>query len=153
MATKTKQPTKSAEFKKLCKQHDVDYTLIPEVKSFEEACEKLGIDPTKLPTVKGLSPRYQKRLIADYKLSVIADALREGKDVDYTDTDKYKYFPVFSVQASEDKPSGFGLSSDYYDGWASVSSVGVRLCFPNRDLAKYFGKQFIELHKDHHLLT
>jgi hypothetical protein len=149
MATKTK----SAEFKKLCKKHEVDYTKIPEIKSFEEACEKQGIDPTKLPNVKGLSPRYQKRLIADYKLSVIADALREGKDVNYNDTNEWKHFPVFIVKADEKHPSGFGLSYHGYDHWNSHSTVGVRLCFQDEDVAAYFGKQFIDLHTDHHLLT
>lgn len=143
---------KSAAFKKLCKQHGVDPEAIPEITSFEEACAATGRDPNKLPGVSELPTEHQKRIIADYKLTIIADALREGKNVDYTNTNS-KYFPYFQVKADKERPSGFGLSYDVNDGWLSCASVGVRLCFPTWELAEYFGKQFIDLHTDHQLLT
>lgn len=145
---------KSKSFIKLCEQHEVDPKLIPEITSFEDACKAQNLNPDNLPDVADLPAKYQNRLIADYKISVIADALREGKDVDYNDL-SYKYFAVFYVEPTDKNSpgSGFGLSYAVCGHWASYSGVGVRLCFPNRDLAVYFGKQFLELHKDHHLYT
>lgn len=144
---------KSKQFIALCKKHGVDHNKIPEITSFEDACKYLGKNPKKLPNVKGLDERYTKRLIADYKLSVIADALRQNIDVIYLDTNTWKYFAIFKVKADKKRPSGFALSCNRYANWTTTSSVGVRLCFQIADLAIYFGKQFIDLHTDHHLLT
>jgi hypothetical protein len=102
---------KTAAFKRLCKKHDVDPELIPEITSFEDACLATGRDPKKLPGVTSIPKEHRKRIIADYKLTIIAEALREGKQVDYTNQNS-KYFPVFKVQADEERPSGFGLSYD-----------------------------------------
>jgi len=143
---------KSTKFKELCKTYGVDYKLVPEVLSFEDACAATGNDPINVPIVNHLPERHQKRLIADYKLSVIADALRENKDVNYNTRD-YKYFAVFLVEADEQRLSGFGLSCGAYVVWYSCSVVGARLCFENRDTAIFFGKHFLALHIDHHLLT
>lgn len=144
---------KSTAFLRLCKKHDVDPELIPEIKSFEDACKATKTDPKKLPIVSKLPRRHQKRIIADYKLSVIADALRQEKTANYNDPGEYKYFCWFKVKADAKRPSGFGLSVGGSDHWSAYSPVVVRLCFPTRDMAIYFGKQFIKLHVDHHLLT
>lgn len=145
---------KSKKFIALCKKHGVDHNKIPEIISFEDACKFTGDDHEKLPVVKSLPPKHQNRIIADYKLSIIAEALRQGKEVDYNNTNQYKYFAVFRVIADKKNPSGFGWAYYDYALWDSCSAVGLRLCFPdNYELAEYFGKQFIKLHEDHHLYT
>lgn len=144
---------KSAKFRALCKKYGVDPNNVPEVLGFSEACKITGDDPKKLPIVTGISKRHKKKIIADYKLTIIAQALRDNKDVSYI-SDKWKYFPVFKVKADAKRPSGFGLSYYDYDDWNSDTFVGVRLCFEdNLDAAIFFGKHFIDLHTDHHLYT
>lgn len=143
---------KSKTFKRLCKKYGVDFEKVPEIMTFEDACESQGIDPTKLPVVTDLPERHWKRLVADYKLTIIGEALRQGKNVDYTISD-WKYFPVFTVKADKKRLSGFGLSYGDFDYWVADSLVGVRLCFESYDIAKFFGQHFLPLHTDHHLLT
>lgn len=143
---------KSLVFKKFCVSYGVDPDEVPQILSFEDACRATGNNPEAMPVVTGINERHQKRIVADYKLSIIAEALREGKDVDYNGNSA-KYFAVFEVEADEKRPSGFGLSCDVYDCWFTYSTVGVRLCFHNLNVVKFFGKHFIELHKDHHLYT
>ena len=144
---------KSKKFIQLCKKYQVDPDNIPEILSFEDACKVTGDDPARLPAVIGIPLKHQKRLMADYKLSIIADALRNNKPPDYNNLDEDKYFALFSVEANKKKPSGFGLSFSDYVYWYTASGVGVRLCFPTRELTIFFGKHFIDLHKDHHLYT
>lgn len=146
------EKVKSEEFIKLCKEYGVNPDNVPEVLSFEAACKITGDDSEKLPGITDINPKHSKRVVSDYKLSIIAEALGGG-DPDYTDMGQYKYNAVFEVDADEDRKSGFGLSFGVFDGWLSRSSVGVRLCFPTRDQARFFGKHFIGLHKDHQLLT
>lgn len=144
---------KSAKFIRLCKKYEVDPEKVPEVLSFEEACKVTGDNEKKLPVVTGIAERHKKRILADYMLSIIAEALKGNEKANYNDTDEYKYYAVFLVKADVKRPSGFGLSYHDYAYWSSYSSVGVRLCFKNRDTAIFFGKHFIGLHTDHHLYT
>lgn len=146
------EKVKSKEFIKLCKKYGVDPDKVPEVLTFNAACSITGDNAKKLPVVSGIKPRNRKRLIADHKLSVIAEALGGGNP-DYTNTNEYKYYAVFAVKADMKRKSGFGLSYYAYDNWRSDSFVGVRLCFPTWDQARFFGMHFIDLHTDHHLLT
>ncbi len=87
--------------------------------------------------------------IAYKQIKLIAEVYNEGTVLDSMDTKQIKYYPWHEI----DKGSGVGLSFDIFAFWYSYSTVGVRLCFENYDLAEYFGKQFIDLHTDHHLLT
>lgn len=144
---------KSKKFIALCKKYGVNPDNINEVMSFEDGCKITGDDPTKLPIVKGVAKRHQKRLIADYKLSIISEALRNNIVPDYTNTNEYKYFPVFRVEATKENKSGSGLSYYGYDCWSSASFVGVRLCLPNRDAVKFCALHFAELYTDHQLYT
>lgn len=147
------QKSKSKEFIKLCKKYGVDPNNVEEVPSFEAACKITGDDPKKLPVVSGIALRHRKRNVADYKLSIIADALRGDWKPDYTNPNEWKYHAVFTVKANKKNTSGSGLSYHGYDCWYTRSYVGVRLCFPNYDTAKFFGCHFIKLHEDHHLFN
>lgn len=138
----------------LCAKYGVSPDSFPnEVLSFHDACKVTGDDPKKLPIVKSIAKRHQKRIVADYMLSIIAEGIKGNRKADYTNTNEWKYWPVFKVNADKKRLSGFGLSYHYYVSWYAVSDVGVRLCFPNSDQAIFFGKHFLKLHVDHHLYT
>ena len=143
---------KSKKFITLCKKYGVDPDNIAnEVLSFEDACKIKGENPKHLPLVGKISERHRKRIIVDYKLSIIAEALRSDKTADYTNSSEVKYCPYFQVKADKKRPSGFGLSYGGCVVWYSDSTVGVRLCFENRDTEIFFGKHFIKLHEEHQL--
>jgi hypothetical protein len=127
----------------------MDYTTI---KTFEDACAALQLSPTALPDFSMMPEKHQKALLAHAKLIIVAEALNAGWQPNWNDTDEYKYVPWFEIDASEDKPSGFGFSGSYCDFWYSGARVGSRLCFRTRDLALYAGKQFEELYKDYFLI-
>jgi hypothetical protein len=152
-ATAAKPKTKSAAFKKICKSFNVDHKEIPEITSFENACTSLKLKTNCLPDVSAFPTEHQQALLAHAQLIIIAQALNEGWKPNWNDTDQWKYYPWFEIQASEDKPSGFGFSGTGYDFWLSRAGVGSRLCFKSRSLAIYAGKQFAELYKQYFLLS
>ena len=122
------------------------------IKTFADAWKALKIKATALPVVSALPEIHQKAVIAFYKLVIIAQALNEGWEPNWSNWDEWKYYPWFKIQADEQNSSGRGLSffACYYD--FSRTAVGSRLCYKTSDLAKYAGKQFEDLYKDFMLI-
>jgi len=122
------------------------------IKSFEDACKALNIKSI-LPGAEGLPEKHQKAIQAHYQLVIIAEALNGGWQPNWNDHNEWKYYPWFDVEASEEQPSGSGLSYYAYDGTYSDAAIGSRLCFKTRELAKYAGQKFTELYKDYMLIN
>lgn len=106
------------------------------IKTFEDACKHLGLSN------EIFSPGDTKDEIAYKKLKVIAKALNEGWQPDWTDGSQYKYYPWF------DFSSGSGLAYRDFGINDSGSTVGSRLCYKSRVLAIYAGKQFTDIYAD-----
>ena len=118
--------------------------IIEKVKSFEDACKLLDITPS-VPVVTGIPEKYQKPLIANYQLMVIAEALNEGWTPDWSNGEWDKWYPWFNMNDS----SSAGRFSFYVaDNQLSHSNVGSRLCFKSEALADYAGTQFLELYRE-----
>jgi hypothetical protein len=112
------------------------------IKTYEEACTKLGLNPNNLPDVSTFPEEDQKSIIAYSALTKIAKALNEGWKPNWNDSNEYKYYPYFDMRSGS------------FDGtncviWGSISAVGSRLCFKNRELAEYAGKQFEDIYKEY----
>ena len=122
------------------------------IKSFEEACAALGISPA-LPDFSAMPEKHQKSLTAHCKLVIIAEALNEGWQPDWSDSSQWKYYPWFYVEASKQSPSGLGLSYDGYGSSATRTAVGSRLAYKSAAVAKYAGDKFKDLYTDYFLLT
>lgn len=120
--------------------------------TWEELCAIAERDPLALPDVSAYPEKHRKHAIADFKLIIAAEVLNEGWTPDYNNDDEWKYFPYFEVEASKDKPSGFGLAYGDYDDWLTHTHVGSRLCYKSSALAKYAGETFIDIYKDHQLI-
>ena len=114
------------------------------VKSFEDACKVLDITPS-VPVVTGIPEKYQKPLIANYQLMVIAEALNEGWQPDWSNREWDKWHPWFDMDdsSSAGRFSFCGAVNRY-----SASTVGSRLCFKSEELADYAGTQFLELYRE-----
>lgn len=110
------------------------------VKTFEDAASIVGISDN-LKTFLDYNGNDSIMLGAQAmaKLSIIAKALNEGWEPDWTNEDEYKYYPYFNNY----KP-GFGFSAYDTDAWNTVTLCGSRLCFKTRELAIYAGKQFLK---------
>lgn len=122
------------------------------IKTFEDACKHLGLDPAALPDVSKLPVKHQKAITANYKLTIIAEALNDGWQPNWNDWNEYKYYAWFEVEASEEQPAGSGFSHSYCVRSASVTGVGSRLCYKSSELARYAASQFEDLYKDYLLI-
>ena len=114
------------------------------VKSFEDACKVLDITPS-VPVVTGIPEKYQKPLIANYQLMVMAEALNEGWTPDWSNGEWDKWYPWFKMDDSSSAGRFSFRAAAYQD---SSSSVGSRLCFASEALATYAGTQFLDIYKD-----
>ena len=110
------------------------------IKTFADVLNHFGIDETYF---NEQNEDLESDEVAYRKIKLIVKALNEGWTPDWSDSDQYKYFPWFNMSSS----SGAGLSYLGF-GWNSCSAVGSRLCFKNRDLAKYAGQQFESIYKE-----
>jgi hypothetical protein len=114
------------------------------VKSFEDACKVLDIVPS-ITVVTEIPEKYQKPLIANYQLMVIAEALNEGWTPDWSNRECDKWYPWFNM----DDSSSAGRFSFFVSAHLrSHSLVGSRFCFKSEELADYAGTQFLELFRE-----
>jgi len=123
------------------------------IKTFADACKKLGLDPNKLPDVSLLPEKHQKSIIAFFKLIIIVEAINNGWTPNWNNSNQYKYYAWFWVEASEQQPAGSGFSRSDYVSSYTHSYVGSRLCFETSEQAMYAAKQFGDLYQDYLLLS
>ncbi|WP_051951448.1 hypothetical protein [Flavobacterium sp. ASV13] len=76
--------------------------------------------------------------VAYRKAKLVAKALNEGWNPDWSNSNEYKYFPWFKMGS----PSGVGFSFSDFVYWFTFSGVGSRLAFKSADLAYYAGELF-----------
>lgn len=110
------------------------------LKTFDDVLADLGISPQIFDEkVRELEPDEK----AYIQLKHIVKSLNEGWEPNWEDSNQYKYYPFFTMGS----PSGSGFSYDGCADWYASSNAGSRLCFKNRELAVYAGKQFLEIYK------
>lgn len=152
-------------------------SLIPiteRVKTFEDACKVLGDSHPFVIQYKEIYDNFLynggdgvKDIVAILKIRIIAAALNEGWEPQFTD-DEYRYYPWFFFYTQkeldemdeEDKKdirvlgrsnlnasalAGVAYSYTNYASSVSSASNGGRLCFKERALAEYAGKQFADI--------
>lgn len=117
------------------------------VKSYTDACNVLGIEPMNEQDMK--EQGYRPDEIARRKLETITEALNEGWKPDWNNTNEYKYYPYFYIEENAKAQGAAGLSSAYtYSAAAhTTANVGSRLCFHDRETARYAGRTFTELYE------
>lgn len=112
------------------------------VKTYEDACRELSMNP--LDENKLMKLGLTKHDIAYQKLVTIAKSLNEGWVPDVCDNSVYRWYPWFVTNGS---PSSFAFGVSYCGNANAYAGCGSRLCFKNKELSEYCGKQFIELWK------
>ena len=148
------------------------------VKTYEDACHVLGFEPVDFYKLRYSSPIdgsrcfLEKDEVAYIKLKTIAAALNEGWEPQFT-TDEYRWYPWFTLWTEEELkgkseqwkkdralwlfggPSSFGAycglaAASSYAAWSiSSASLSARLAVKSKELAVYFGKQFISIWADY----
>lgn len=115
--------------------------IMDRIKTFEDAMEETGRPDA--PDFSCLPPDMRNHFIAQYKMSVITEALNEGWKPDWDNNGKYKYYPWFVMA-----PSSFAFDCSYYGISNASAGSGSRLKFKTSELAKYAAEQFINIWKD-----
>jgi hypothetical protein len=118
------------------------------IKSFEDALKH--ITKGHIKDMKNLYNSYNnnifKKLLKDevsyIKRKIIVQAINNGWEPNWQDINQRKWFPAFSLS-----PRFVFLGSDYA---CTYTSMGVSSCLysQSKEKSDYFGKNFIELHKD-----
>ncbi len=117
-------------------------TIIERVKTFADAVMELG--PNHPLVIENAFYTTDTKAIRALKtLLVVAEALREGVVLDWSNSNQVKYEPRFVKNTS-----GFGFSGTRYADWAAYSYVGSRLYVDTAEKAVYMGKQFIDVFND-----
>lgn len=123
------------------------------VKSYADACKVLGIEPMDEDSMKAQGFRPDE--IARRQLETITEALNEGWKPNWADTDEYKYYPWFRIEVSEvqteegdtySAAAGLSYSSTAYTASLTNAHIGSRLCFHDRETARYAGRTFTDLY-------
>lgn len=122
------------------------------VKSYADACKVLCIEPMDEDSMKAQGFRPDE--IARRQLETITEALNEGWKPNWADTDEYKFYPWFYIEVSEVQTEGApngasaGLSCACTNGAAARANadIGSRLCFHDRETARYAGRTFTDLY-------
>ncbi|MDI9605929.1 MAG: hypothetical protein QM305_11530 [Bacteroidota bacterium] len=110
------------------------------IKTYEDACRELDI-PLMPERCKGMTEDEA----AYYSLKVIAKALNEGWEPDWTNQEQRKWYPWFEVTGTNS--AGFSYSDTAYTVSTTLAIFGSHLCFKTEALAKYAGTQFIKLYE------
>ena len=156
---------------------EVDNRPVTErIKTFEDACNELGEENVLVQAYRTAefntsgNQNDVSDVVAYLKLRVIAEALNEGWEPQFT-TDEHRWYPwfYFYTQREIDKMdeekkktmwlfggysasgSDCGLASaSSSNAWSGSYSVGsARLAVKSEAIAKYFGQQFIDIWSDY----
>lgn len=139
--------TASKELKEIlessCGKEVLSGNIMDRVKTFEDACKELGRQPYNVDSLMKLG--LTKNDIAYQKMVVIVEALNEGWKPDVCNSDVERWYPWFKPNGS---PSSFAFDGSVYANECALAGSGSRLALKSEQLAKYCGKQFIELWKE-----
>lgn len=149
------------------------------IKTFEDACNELGRMAEKGDdTAANLLSDYDsncnnilvKQTLATMKLSIIAHALNEGWQPQFT-KEEYRYYTLFYIYTQEEidnmdeekkkklwrfrvySINGSDCVLAYANShctWSNeLPSFSVRIAVKSKELAEYFGNQFIDIWADY----
>ncbi len=117
--------------------------IIERVKSIDDAINELGETDVEVAELRKLeNANITSHILYKQQAVVIAKALNEGWITDHTNSDQTKY----EVRFYYDSSAGGFVYNGYAD-WYTFTHVGSRLCLKSRELAEYFGTQFIDIHR------
>lgn len=146
--------------------------ITDKIKTFDDACKAIGLaGPEALPEL--LQEKYAaivpSHIKAQLKLEIITLALNEGWQ-HIPDGKHYAYWPWFFLYTAgeiadmgkkgaeeraiinatdvSDVFAGLGYANSDFAWSFSDSTIGSRLAYKSHELARYSGKQFIELWKE-----
>ena len=159
---------------------DTSKDITERIKTFEDACEELGNEHPfvksyeKYVNIASDEEDEEADVIAYLKLRIIVAALNEGWKPKFTEDEQrwYPWFKLWTVKEmsmigkagwKDDKHiistdgylvdyAAFVCSGTSYTCQGTAAYISSHLCFKNKELATYCGKQFISLWADFYLI-
>ncbi|CDE57040.1 uncharacterized protein BN799_01137 [Prevotella sp. CAG:873] len=149
-----------------------DRPVTERIKTFEDACAALGEDHLYVQMFQEIYDKSEKAganvnsdVVAYLKLRIVATALNEGWTPNWGNKDEYKWYPWFYILTQKEHDdlneeekcrvvgranySAYAYGGLVYTNANYVSTVstslGARLAFKSKELAKYCAEQFGEL--------
>lgn len=161
------------ELKETEAQTAANRPITERVKTFEDACREIGVDPDTVQAQWEEAGLTMPDEVAYQKLRIIAAALNEGWQPEFTENE-WRWYPWFCLWTEEELSekddewkanhalistedysgdfAGFACAYSYDAPSDAYASFGSRLCFKSEALATYCGKQFISLWADFNLI-
>lgn len=113
-------------------------SVIDQIKTFQDAMEETG--RPDVPDFSDVPEDMRAYFVAQYKMSVIAEALNEGWTPDWDNDNELKWRVWFRMS-----PSDFAFDTSSYDYSYARAGSGSRLYFKSEELVIYCAKQFIDI--------
>jgi hypothetical protein len=115
----------------------MDKNIISQVGSYEDACKLLGRTPLSLEQFGFLPENQRQSAFSSHKIETTIEALKQGREFDWNDTDQPKWFPVWDMETYNDgrENDGFVLSVVRY--CYACTNVSARLCSFSREEAEH----------------
>jgi hypothetical protein len=124
----------------------MDFT---EITSFEAACAARGYDPaTVLPDVSMFPVKHQAALTATAKTYIITEAINDGHEPDWNNSDEKKWYGWWDMEVDDNNPSGFRFYGAGYDYDGTLTYGGSRLSFRSKERLLHAAKYFLPLYRD-----
>lgn len=144
-------------------------TVMDRIKTFDDACRALGIDAKQWMTENETS-KMDANLLAYMKLRIITEALNDGWKPKYdgeewhygvwydlmtqeqynrkSNREKEERGVLFGGNAHDGAYAGFVFAPTNVSPSNTNAHFGSRLCYKNREIALYSGKQFVDIWAD-----
>jgi len=115
--------------------------VMERIKTFEDALEETG--RPNVPEFSDVPEEIRAYFIAQYKMSVIVEALNEGWKPNWDNSSEKKWRSWFTMS-----PSAFAFDVSHYVDTNAGAGSGSRLCLKSKELAIYCANQFLDIWKD-----
>lgn len=121
------------------KKQEEKQEVTERIKTFEDAQRETG--RPDVPEFDNMPEDLRDYFKAQYKMTVIAEALNDGWKADWSDENQRKWFPWFTMSSG-----GFVFHVTTYVCSNADAGYASRLCFPSEEMAEYAGRQFTDIY-------
>ncbi len=122
--------------------------MFSKIKTVKAALKKMGTSMEAIQAMFAGIPDAARRAhaINTYVLETVIEAINEGWQADWSNTNEWKYYPWWRIEAGK-VSSAVGLSYDGCGNSVTRAHVGARLVFQSVDRVKHMVQYFKPLYE------
>lgn len=128
-------------YEELQEREDISTPQYEKIKTYKDACFNQETNFRKITDFDFLPESQRVSAYANHRLETIYKAIVKKWRPDFSNELQKGHIPFF-IWTKE--ASGFVFAMSRYGSWNSYSGIGAQFCFPNDEMAKFFGTQFID---------